>query len=138
QKRFPDGVGDPGIDAVGQDEIELSQVWAEVLYAPCVELDILQAELHNRGLANSNLARRQVNAAKPSARQREGHRNQVVSARAAQLHHPASLDLGGRLLEQSGQRGQVVRRRQKQGKALIRYLFITRTGIDLHCSVSAT
>ena len=99
---FPDRVWHPRIDAVRQDEIKLAELRAEIQDVLLAQLDVLKAERVNRGLTLCNLPRRQIHAREPGTRQRARHRYQVVAPGAADLQHPAVLNVGGRNFEDAG------------------------------------
>ncbi len=117
-------VGDPGIDAVRDDVVELAQAGVHVHDVQVPERDVVQPQRRHCRLALGDLARGIVYAHELALRQAVGHGDEVASAGAAQLQHPAALDGRRAHPQQRPQRRQPVRMALRVRQAGIRHLIV--------------
>ena len=106
QHRFAHGFGHPAVDAVADDVVEFAEFRADVGDAHAVDLDVVEAEPFDPGLAVGDLALADVDADELRLREEGGMGNEVAARGAAELEHPRGLDRRRFEPEQLRERGQ--------------------------------
>lgn len=91
-------LGDPGVDAVGDDVVEEAEVWVGVLEGEDIgleEVDVGEAELLDALVAASDGLGGQVKADEVAGGDGVGHGDEVAAFVAADFEDPAMGDGGG-------------------------------------------
>ena len=87
QQRLAQRLGNPGIDAVADDDVERAVGLAERLEGVGAQFDVRQAVAPPPRLAGGDLHRREIDAEESRAGQGGGHRQQIAARGAADFEH---------------------------------------------------
>src|SRR5690606_12165923 len=98
-------VGNPGIDAMCDDVVELAEFGRDVHEVHGVEVDVFQAERAGELFGGVDLAGGKVNADEVAFGQSECHRDEVAAAGCADFEDTAFFHRNGLHVEQGGDGG---------------------------------
>jgi hypothetical protein len=116
--------GDPGIDPVSDDVIELAVGSIDARDVRLPKFDVGQGRVQRWSCCLGDLPFGKVDADEARIGDRDGHRYQVVAGRASKLEHPARLDGGRDQGEQSRDRREPRRMRLRIGPADVRQFIV--------------
>ena len=88
-----DGLGNPGVDPVAYNVVELARVGREVHQVHGVQFDVGNAQRLGHALRHLDLSRREVDADEFGAGEHHGRRQDVPAGGAADFQHTATKDL---------------------------------------------
>ncbi len=105
----------PGIDAVGEDVIELAEIIVDVGDGEVAEIDVGDFQRFDDGFAVCDLARGKIDADELRLRRGECHGNDVAAAGAAEFQDAAVVWVARRHAEESGDGGEAIGARLREG-----------------------
>lgn len=126
---FPDRVGHPAVEAVGDDVVELILAWVVREQIDLFQAYIGQAGLSNRFSTGLDLPKGQIETEKRALRIGLGEREEVGAVGATEFQDATAGGAGGVESEQPGHGGQPERVRLRKGRARVGDLVV---GVDRH------
>ena len=124
QDFVPDRRGNPRVDSVADDVVELAKFFAQVEQVGGSQFDVFESRCPNQFLALTDLTRRQVNSQESGFWQRSRHRDQVPAVAATEFEHARGAHVRGMHPHQGRNRRETIGVRGIMRSRLIRQLLV--------------